>query len=88
MIDEKYIEMFKLAVQIEVLQELPCKTVYKADAQLNNLKQKSAVMMNDLVDIINEKRRQLAKLDGVSEIGKLKKENGALLAYIKNQFEL
>ena len=88
MIDEKYIEMFKLAVQIEVLQELPCKTVYKADAQLNNLKQKSAVMMNDLVDIINEKRRQLAKLDGVSEIGKLKKENGALLDYIKNQLEL
>ena len=88
MIDEKYIEMFKLAVQIEVLQELPCKTVYKADAQLNDLKQKSAVMMDDLVDIINNKRRQLTKLDGANEIGKLKKENVALLDYIKSQFEL
>ena len=88
MIDEKYIEMFKLAVQIEVLQELPHKTVYKAVAQLNNLKQKSAVMMDDLVDIINNKRRQFAKLDGANEIGKLKKENVALLDYIKSQFEL
>ena len=88
---EKYIKMLVLSAQIEVLKDLPYQTVYKSDAQLNDLKQKSAVMMDDLIRILNEKRAELQVLDGTVSINKLKGINkeqdeqiDALLNHITN----
>lgn len=74
MSDDKYIEMLKLSAQIELLQELPYQTVFKADAQLNDLKMKSAVLVDDLVGVLNEKRERLALLNGTKTINKLTKQ--------------
>lgn len=72
--NNKYIEMVRLSAQIDVLQELPYQSVYKADAQLNDLKMKSAILMDDLIKVLGEKREKLAVLDGSKQITKLKKE--------------
>ncbi len=79
---EKYIKMLVLSAQIEVLKDLPHQTVYKSDAQLNDLKQKSAVMMDDLIRILNEKRAELQALDGTVMINKLKGANKEQDAHI------
>ena len=70
--DSKYFQMMVLAAQIEALQELPYNTVYPANSNLGELKQKSAVYMDDLIRILNEKRGELAKLDGSKVIHGLK----------------
>lgn len=74
MVDDKYIEMLKLSAQIELCQELPYQTVFKADSKLNDLKMKSAVLMDDLVDVLNQKRERLALLNGTKTINKLNKQ--------------
>lgn len=74
MSDDKYIEMLKLSAQIELLKELPHQPVYKADAQLNDLKMKSAVLMDDLIEVLNQKRERLALLNGTKTINKLNKQ--------------
>lgn len=73
---DKYIEMLKISAQIEVLQELPYKSVYSADSKLDDLRMKSAVMMDDLIKTLNDKREALSVLNGSKEISKLKKVIG------------
>jgi hypothetical protein len=75
MTDDKYIEMVRLSAQIEALRELPYNSVYKEDAQLNNLQMKSAVFMDDVIKSLSEKRDKLSQLNGSAEIGKLKAKN-------------
>lgn len=65
--------MVRLQAQIDVLKELPYQSVYKADAQLNDLKMKSAVLMDDICDTLKQKRDELATLNGDKEIARLKK---------------
>lgn len=72
---EKYIKMLILSAQIEVLKELPHTSVYKIDSQLDNLKQKSAIMMDDLIKVLQQKRAELHALDGTDAIKKLKDIN-------------
>jgi len=69
---DKYIEMLMLSAQIEALTELPYESVYKAEDKLGDLKMKSAVLMDDLIKAINEKRKKLSLLNGNTEISKLK----------------
>lgn len=69
---DKYIEMLMLSAQIEALTELPYESVYKSGDKLGDLKMKSAVLMDDLIRVINEKRKKLSFLNGSTEISKLK----------------
>lgn len=80
--ETKYIRMLILSAQIDVLEELPYTHVYKSDSNLSNLIQKSAILMDDVIRVRNEKRVELNELSNTSQVSKLKKINQELMERI------
>lgn len=77
-ITDPYIRMLILAAQIDVLKDLPTTTVVRVTDSLDGMLQKSAVLMDDVINTMNEKRRELQVLNKSDEIRKLKDINTKL----------
>lgn len=68
---EKYVKQLILSAQIDALVNLPYRTVY--EGTMANPIMKTAIFMDDLMDVVKVKRKELSVLDGSAEIAKLKK---------------